>query len=104
MRSYTMNRKGFCAFIFAIGLFSCVTCHADRGGGGGAFNNGGYDHNDTYNNNGNFNNDNHDGYYEGGVEVGAPGAVYLVPSSPTTCSTVQQCDSDGNCMQNQVCN
>lgn len=103
----SMRHKWFCALIFAIGLFSCAVCQGARGGG--VYNNGGGYNRGDYNGGG-YNNGvyNHD-YYNGGnwgapaVVVGVPGADYD-SDYQTTCSTTEQCDSDGNCSQNQVCN
>ena len=104
MRSYMMNHKKSCALILAIGLFSCVACHADRGGGGYE-NGGGFQHNDNYNNGGSdYNDENHDIDYNSSVGFGAPGIEYVAPATSTNCSTVQQCDSNGNCIESQVCN
>ena len=85
--------------IVVLGVFSCTSCYAERGGDVRGYSNG------AHGNDNNFNNGN---YYRGddyhGSNWGVPAVVIGVPgSNAPTCSTVQQCDSDGNCTQSQVC-
>ena len=107
MRFNQIKAKPSCALLFAIGLLSTVASQAaGRFGGGG-------DYHHDFNNNVNVNhdyqvNDYHGTYYNGGgiyghnwndsaVVVGYPGV------GGTNCSTVEQCDADGNCDENQEC-
>lgn len=103
METYGKTHKYLCGFIFAICLLSCAVCDAMRGGGGGVHRGG-----DNFNrggdlNRGDFNHRdyNRDNWDNAGAVV-VPEGGYV--TSPGSCSTVQQCDSDGNCVQNQVCN
>ena len=97
------HKKSF-ALIFALGLFSCTACNAERGGDVRGYSNGIHDDNNNYDHGTNYNNSNNGNYYHGGGDWGAPAVVIGVPgSNAPTCSTVQQCDSDGNCTQSQVC-
>ena len=104
MQLSTLTHKKICVFIFLVGLFSCTACYAARGGGG--YDHGGYNNDNSYtphDYNNNSGTDYHGDYYNRGG-WGAPAIVIGDPGSDQTyCSTVQQCDSDGNCQENQVC-
>ncbi len=84
-------RKGFYPVVLVIGLLTCMVSHAGRGVMNNNFHADNYNERPDYNNNYN----NNDRLWI------SPGAVYV---NPTSCSTVQQCDDEGNCSQTQVCN
>lgn len=103
MSSSNIGYSRNCILFMAIISFSCSTCFAERGGGfhqnNGDHQNDGYHQNNEYNyvapNAGNYHQDN-------GAWV-AP--VVIDPAvNDTDCQTVQQCDSDGNCIESQNCN
>ncbi len=102
MKTRLIMHRMVSILILSISLFTFADCFAARGGGraGGDFDRG-VDNNNRINND-ILNDDYHNGYW------GVPGAV-VVPSggynnNPSSCSTIQQCSSDGNCVQTQVCN
>ncbi|MCX7117473.1 MAG: hypothetical protein NTW94_06165 [Legionellales bacterium] len=106
MRSHLMNHKLACLFIFLLSLLTCSVGNAWRGGGGGDFHGGGGYNHGAYNYHGGDNYHNNDyyhggNYYGGAAVVGVPiiGGYY-----GSSCSNVQQCDQNGNCVQQQVCN
>ncbi|KTD55466.1 hypothetical protein [Legionella quateirensis] len=113
MSSSRLNYPISRAVIFAIGLFASMICFGDHFGGGFHTNigNGGWNHPDY-----NYHNDDVNvGNYHPGNGWVAP--VYVAPTyvAPTyiinnsdddddsDCQTVQQCDSNGNCVQSQSC-
>ena len=102
MIPYASKLKQSCALIATLGLLFCGSCHAERGGGD--FNRGGYDHenNNSSNYNHDYNNNNYNG--SGSRTWIVPNEGYVNPAYAGACSTVQQCDDDGNCVENQVCN
>ena len=101
MFSYSLDHKGLCGLIFAIGLFSCVSCNAERGGV--YSNGGGYERGNDYNNDNNVNR-NAGEWADPVVVTGVPNTGYLNADYPPSCTNVQQCDSNGNCVQSQSCN
>ncbi len=104
------------AVVLILGLLISTSCNAMRGGGGGfnrgvggGYHQGGVDRSNVDRANVDRPNDYHaNGYYYGGnavapaVNVNVPYGAY--PSYPNSCSSYQQCDSYGNCVENQVCN
>jgi hypothetical protein len=98
------------AVVFGVSLFTSVICFADHFGGGFHPNvgNGGWNHPDY-----NYHDDVNVGNYHPGNGWIAP--VYVAPAyvAPTyivndsdddsDCQSVQQCDSNGNCIQTQSC-
>ena len=112
MKPYLKTHTGLCGLILILGLLTCAVGNAMHGGGGGGGRGGDFNRDGDYNRGGDYNRDgdNNRGGYRDGVyyDNGAdgPGVVVGVPEgeSSSTCSTVQQCDDDGNCVQSQVCN
>ena len=84
--------------LLVIGLLSTSVSYAGRGGMGV----GNYDHPADVNNRPDYNH----------VDVnnvnGLNNRVWIDPNAayinPTVCSTQQQCDDNGNCVQSEVCN
>lgn len=84
--------------LFAMGLFFSVDAFAARGGyERGAYDRGGYTNDsrtDAYSRD----------WGEPAVVIENPDTDYSASNFSTSCSTVQQCDTNGNCTQNQICN
>ena len=104
MGSYSLIRKFSYGAILITSLLACAVSNAGRGVGGGGAYHGGVDNN--YHGDYNNRNDNYNRGIEGssGVIIGAPIGGDIEPAYPDSCQTVQQCDSDGNCVQTQNCN
>jgi hypothetical protein len=107
MKSQPFVHRGLYSLIVSIGLFTYIASdavHAGRAGGG--FNRGGDLNHNVDNNNRpneyNRNIDNHNGEWVAPGTVVVPATGY--DNNSSSCSTVQQCSSDGNCVQSQVCN
>lgn len=105
MKSYVKKQMSWHVCMLVLGLLTCVSGFAMRGGGGegrgGDFNRGG----DYYRGNDDYRGGYRDGvYYDN--RVADPAVVVAVPEGEVSesCSSVQQCDNDGNCVQSQVCN
>lgn len=114
MSIYFKTHKCLCGLMLMFGLLTCAAGIAGHGGGGrggdfnrggdenrgGDYNRGGYDNRGRYDNRSGY----RDGvYYDNGFA--GPGVVVGVPDDEaSSCSTVQQCNDDGNCVQTQVCN
>ena len=109
MKSSTMRHKIPRSFLFVLALFVCTSTNA---GYNVAYSHGGgYEHDNGYNPNGGYNHDGDDNnynnnYYRGndwnnsGVVIDVPSVNSLAPG----CSTVKQCDNNGNCVLDQICN
>lgn len=89
--------------VIFLGLLFSTTCYSDRGADfrGGAYgehlNDNEYIGHSPDGINGNY----YRGDYYYGGNWGEPAIVVGAPAS--NCSPVQQCDDDGNCVENQVC-
>ncbi|MCX7117023.1 MAG: hypothetical protein NTW94_03795 [Legionellales bacterium] len=123
MRTYLKKHKYSCTILFLISLLSCSVGNAWRGGGGGfhgggfhggGFNHGGYAyHGHGYYHGGGYYRGGHyyNGYYNGGNWYGGAaivgGALLAAPLIGgyygQSCSYVQHCYANGNCVQQQVC-
>lgn len=116
MNLFKMNFQWYKTILLSIMFLSSPICFAEHGGGGFHQGGGEYHQNDGFNHNGGYhqNNEEHDnsnynyvnpgvGHYYPGNGWGAPGVV-IVPGNDSDCQTIQQCDSNGNCIQTQNCN
>ena len=98
---------------------SSTICLAERGitggfHGAGGFHNGGLNgngavhngyHNDNYHGAGVYHhNNNYVGPAVGNYYPGAGWGAAAVVVNPNACQSIQQCDSNGNCVQTQECN
>ena len=96
MFPFTRNKS--CAMLLALGVLSNSACFAGRGGIGV----GGYDRPTVFNNDTNYN------HIDNNNLNGANNRVWIDPNAvyanPTVCSTQQQCDDNGNCVQSEICN
>ena len=97
MKSSSALKKSY-GLILVIGLISSTASFAGRGGMGV----GNYDHPAELNNRPDYNrvDTNNINGVNNRVWID-PNAAYI---SPTVCSTQQQCDDNGNCVESEVCN
>ncbi len=99
MFSHLLNYARTGVMLFAMGLFFSAGASAARMGGydRGVDDRGGY-----------INDSRTDAYSrdwgEPAVVIENPDTDYSASNFSTSCSTVQQCDANGNCTQNQICN
>lgn len=100
MSSSLINYHPYRSFVLFMCLLAGSASFAGRGAYGGGFHQGddGYHQDNLYHQN--------DGY----VGNYRPGAGYVAPvildagNEDVNCQSVQQCDSDGTCIQTQNCN
>ena len=100
MRSTTVIHKFSCTVLLIISLLACTVGNAGHGGG---YHGGNID-NRNDDNNRNYNHDDRGVEGSSAVIIGAPIGGDVEPAYPYSCQSVQQCDSDGNCIQTQNCN
>ncbi len=107
MRLFVLNHSAFRIVIFGVSLFASAFCFAAHIGGvsdphpNAGY--GGWNHPDY-----NYHN-NVDNYHPGApVYVAptyvAPGIIINDSDDGYNCQSIQQCDSNGNCIQTQNCN
>jgi hypothetical protein len=97
-------------FFLVLSIFFHSTSFAGRAGGGigggGLHQNEGVQHKDIGNHNNNLyhEDDEYVGTYHNNNDVGTPVVITPDVEVTTNCQTVQQCDSEGTCIENQECN